>query len=376
MVLVNSKSSTRPIKADALAQANLDGGGNTEKRRAPRPICRPLPDMPADAELSLASKRVQQLESEAQRLLAQINPGSYTTDPKTMPVEQVLQTDHAKLADLPESRLEVARLEAQIAREWEAYQELPKRKFVGARTQSVVYAEYRRPVAAEASSAWAPPISRKKRASARMFGSVMVTVAIRADGTVERVEIDRSSGSPGPGCRGGAHRHAGWRRSSRSPPTCGKEADILHITRNWAFTRSDLLLTTELASARDRPLRRRRQPGGAQQVAADSRRVRAADRAGHRVRAACSRRSTASAPPSRLSRARAAEGSTSRLPFKLEAFELANERSASAHWMRQAVNTLKFEGDGDLRRQHRRRGPGRATSKAISAFPSRASACC
>ena len=39
VVLVNSKSESRPEQADALAQANLDGGGNTdEKRRAKTPL--------------------------------------------------------------------------------------------------------------------------------------------------------------------------------------------------------------------------------------------------------------------------------------------------------------------------------------------------
>src|SRR5574340_990764 len=37
VVLVNAKSQSRPAKADALAQANLDGGGNTpEDRQAKR----------------------------------------------------------------------------------------------------------------------------------------------------------------------------------------------------------------------------------------------------------------------------------------------------------------------------------------------------
>ena len=32
VVLVNSKSARRPLKADALAQASLDGGGNTDAK--------------------------------------------------------------------------------------------------------------------------------------------------------------------------------------------------------------------------------------------------------------------------------------------------------------------------------------------------------
>src|SRR3989338_9046620 len=39
VVLVNSKSSSRPVKADSLAQANLDGGGNTDaERQAKNPL--------------------------------------------------------------------------------------------------------------------------------------------------------------------------------------------------------------------------------------------------------------------------------------------------------------------------------------------------
>jgi periplasmic protein TonB len=240
VVLVNSKSSTRPTKADALAQADLDGGGNTEKQLRAKSNLPALPDMPADAELSLAAKRVQQLESEAQHLLAQIHPGSNATSPKTLPVEQVQRPDQAKLADLPESRLEVARLEAEIAREWQAYQELPRRKFVGARTQSVVYAEY--------VDQWRQKIERVGTANfpdeARQrgeFGSVLVTVAIKADGTVEKVEIDRSSGSR---ILDEAVERIVMLASpfKAFPANVRREADILHITRTWAFTRSDLLL--------------------------------------------------------------------------------------------------------------------------------------
>jgi len=240
VVLVNSKSATRPTKADALAQADLDGGGNTERKLRAKSNLPALPNMSADSELSLAAKRVQQLESEAQRLLAQINPGNYATNPQTLPLEQTQPIDDARLADLPSARLEIARLEAEIAREWQAYQELPKRKFVGARTQSVVYAEY--------VDQWRQRIERVGTANfpeeARQrgeFGSVLVTVAIKADGTVEKIEIDRSSGSR---ILDSAVERIVMLASPFKPfpANVRSETDILHITRTWAFTRSDLLL--------------------------------------------------------------------------------------------------------------------------------------
>jgi protein TonB len=243
VVLVNSKSASRPVKADALAQANLDGGGNTEANRRAKTNLPALPDMPADEELSLAARRVQQLEAEAHHLMTRLTPGDIAADPKTMPVEQVTPSNAPKLADLSNDRLTIARLEAQIEREWEAYQKLPRRKFLGARTQSTIEAEYL--------DSWRQRIERVGTANfpdeakrQGVFGTVMVTVAIRADGSVEGVEIDRSSGSrvldvsvakivqlAGP-----------FKPFSAA---LRKEADILHITRNWAFTRSDLLITSE-----------------------------------------------------------------------------------------------------------------------------------
>jgi protein TonB len=243
VVLVNSKSASRPLRADALAQANLDGGGNTEANRRAKTNLPALPDMPADTELVLASKRVQQLEAEAHNLLARLEPDTTVADPYTRPVVPVLPNQVSTLTDLPHDQLAIARLEAQIAREWEAYQKLPKRKFIGARTHSVPEAEYL--------DSWRQRIERVGTANfpdeakrRGVYGTVMVTVAIRADGSVEKIEIDRSSGSPildiavekivqlaGP--------------FRPFPGALRKEVEVLHITRNWAFTRSDLLLTTE-----------------------------------------------------------------------------------------------------------------------------------
>lgn len=242
VVLVNSKSHTRPVKADALAQADLDGGGNTEEARRAKTNLPALPDMPADADVSLASKRVQELETEAQRLMTQLKTSQQMVEPQTIAHDPVLATDAPVVADSPHERTEIARLEAQIAKEWEAYQELPKRKFVGARTQGAVEAQYL--------DAWRQRIERVGTANfpeeakrEGLFGTVMVTVAVRADGTVEKIDIDRSSGSPvldaavekivqlaGP--------------FKPFPDPLRKEADILHITRNWSFTRSDVLVTT------------------------------------------------------------------------------------------------------------------------------------
>ena len=142
VVLVNSKSVSKPRKADALAQANLDGGGNTDSnRRAKTPVpLMPKPEKAADA--AAISQQTEQLEQEATRLMTAVNseeeirqaaqaPDQLEQDPKVMGA-----------GDLMQRSLEIARLEAQTARDYEAYQKRPKRKFIGARTQEYRFARY------------------------------------------------------------------------------------------------------------------------------------------------------------------------------------------------------------------------------------------
>src|SRR6202171_572053 len=72
VVLVNSKSATRPHKADALAQANLDGGGNTDQKlRAKSPFPAVDPKEPSP-EMKAAQSRVKALEAEAKELMTSL----------------------------------------------------------------------------------------------------------------------------------------------------------------------------------------------------------------------------------------------------------------------------------------------------------------
>jgi protein TonB len=240
VVLVNSKSAARPRKADVLAQADLDGGGNTAERRRAKSNLPAIPDMPSETQLALAAQRVQQLEQEAQRLLTRLDQSEQAVNSTTLPLEQLIKADAEKLTDLPDQQLQIARLEAEIAREWQSYQELPKRKFIGARTEAVIYAEYvdewRQRIERIGTANF--PTEARERAE---FGTALVTVAIRADGSVEKVEIDRSSGSSV--LDAAVERIVALAGPFKPfPAKVRLETDILHITRSWSFTRTDLLV--------------------------------------------------------------------------------------------------------------------------------------
>src|SRR3954470_22207903 len=87
VVLVNSRSTTRPLNADAVAQHNLDGGGNTDlDRRASSPLPVTRNDKQT-TELTMESRRVKQLEVEAKRLLTQVQSQAKveSADPQSDP---------------------------------------------------------------------------------------------------------------------------------------------------------------------------------------------------------------------------------------------------------------------------------------------------
>jgi protein TonB len=240
VALVNAKTKEKPTKADVLAQANLDGGGNTDKDRRAKS---PLPVLPKDSaqnEITVATQKVDELQRQASELLTAI---------KAMPAVPVAPkaTEAQEKPDLPSSSemmqrtLEAMRLEAQIAKDMDAYQKRPKRRFVGARAEEYRFARY--------VEDWRLKVERvgnmnyPEAARARkLYGSLLLTVSIRADGSVETVEVNRSSG----------HRildAAAVRIVEMSapyaafPPDVRRDTDILHITRTWTFTKGDELVS-------------------------------------------------------------------------------------------------------------------------------------
>lgn len=242
VVLVNTKSQARPSKADALAQHNLDGGGNTDaKLRASSPL--PVVSQESQTtELQQAKKRVAELEREARRLLARAGVSQVDIAPaKPAPEPTPEKGPVVDGTELMQRSLAIARLEAQIGKDWNAYQERPRRKFVGARTQEYRFARY--------IEDWRQKIERigelnypQAARDQRIYGSLMATVSIRADGSLEKIQIDRSSGNK-------VLDEATVQIVKMAAPYAAlpadikRDTDVLHITRTWTYTRADKLVS-------------------------------------------------------------------------------------------------------------------------------------
>ena len=124
------------------------------------------------------------------------------------------------------------------ARNIEEYNQRPKRKFIGARVTEYRFAQY--------VEDWRQKVERvgnlnyPDSARGKLYGSLVLTVAIKQDGELERVEISRSSG------------HQVLDEAARRivrlaapyavfPEAVRRDTDILEITRTWSFTGADQL---------------------------------------------------------------------------------------------------------------------------------------
>ena len=238
VALVNAKTVAKPTKADILAQANLDGGGNTDANRRAKTPLPVLPKNNPDQQVAVATQRVETLERKTRELMTQLQsvPALPSVQP---PTEAPEKTDLPSANELMQRTLEAMRLEAQIAKDMEAYQKRPKRRFIGARAEEYRFARY--------VEDWRLKIERignlnypEAARQQKLYGSLLLTVSIKSDGSLENVEVNRTSGSrvldaaavkivemSGP--------------FAPFPPDIKRDTDILHITRTWTFTKADAL---------------------------------------------------------------------------------------------------------------------------------------
>ena len=239
IILVNSKSARKPTEAQALAQTNLDGGGNVdEDRRATTPLP-PSARQNNGTELEQVQKRVQALEAKQQRLLAQAK-AKERVKPKNEAEAKPDPVEAPSGRDLASSALMMARLEGEIAKNIDEYNKRPRRKNIGMQADEYRFAQY--------VENWRQKVERvgtlnyPEAAKGRLYGTLTLTVIINSDGSVDKVEINRSSGHK---ILDDAARRIVMMAGPYAafPPEISRDTDILEITRSWRFTGSNELET-------------------------------------------------------------------------------------------------------------------------------------
>jgi protein TonB len=236
VVLVNAKSPTAPTQADVLAQVNMDGGGDRDKGRSRSPLPNSMRVEDGDS-LRDATERMRDLEEEQKKLLSQLKRTRITApdvgdqtakDPKPrMDANELLTTMKA-----------VARSEAQIDKAVEDYNKRPRVTQSALRAREYPFAQY--------VESWRAKIERIgttnypiEATRNKLYGKLRLTVYIRADGTVDKIELDEPS-------QHDVLNKAALRIVKMAgpypplPPDISKDTDILAITRTWIFTNETL----------------------------------------------------------------------------------------------------------------------------------------
>lgn len=236
IILVNQKSAHKPTQAQALAQAHLDGGGDTDQDRRIKTPLPPSAHQQKGHELEHAEQRIRALEARQQKLLAATRgkPVAAKTERDVQPEPTPARSGR----DLANSALALARFEGEIARDLDEYNKRPRVKRLGTRVEEYRFAQY--------VEDWRLKVERvgtlnyPEAAKGKLFGSLILSVTIDADGQVNKIEIDRSSGHR---ILDEAARRIIQMASPYAafPPDIRRDYERLEITRTLSFTSSNQL---------------------------------------------------------------------------------------------------------------------------------------
>ncbi len=233
VTLVNTRSEQAPEQYDYLAQANQEGGGNSEERTRPKT---PFPASLPTNQPEITSRQPSQAappptqEQMQASLLSGQRPDDLASEQRETPAQPV-PTPSAR--ELIARSLNIAGLEAEIDASLQAYARMPQRKFVTASTREYRFASYmetwRRKVEKVGNLNFPDEIRRRG-----LSGKLILEVAINANGTIHSIHVVRSSGKRvlDAAAIDIVRRAAPY---APLPDNIREDTDVLHITRTWKF---------------------------------------------------------------------------------------------------------------------------------------------
>jgi len=188
VVLVNARSSEAPTKAQAIAQANLAGGGEAEAGLATSPLP-PSPNELVGDDQTEEARKIQADEQEQQQLLANVR-----RDIAAMPVPDPRKATMTPAErETEQLRQQKLRLLAAIEKRINEENSRPRRRYISPSTREEVYAIYYdklRHKIEDKGTANFPSLNGHK-----LYGELTVNLTIDARGRVVESEIVHSSNS-------------------------------------------------------------------------------------------------------------------------------------------------------------------------------------
>jgi len=236
VVLVNTRSGIAPEKAQAIAQANLAGGGEAQSGRATSPLP-PSAQVETGDSSENARKRIEQLQEAQQQLLAQIRRELAVLPPPDPKRDQGNPEERAQ----QERRRHLIQLLAEIEKRINEENARPKKRYISPATREEVYALYydqlRRKIEARGTRNFPENQGRK------LYGELTMNVTVDAEGRLLETEVVRASNSKVLDRRAVAIVRAAAPFGPFSA-AMRRVADQLVVTSRFRFTRDEELETT------------------------------------------------------------------------------------------------------------------------------------
>ncbi|MCX7269028.1 MAG: energy transducer TonB [Burkholderiales bacterium] len=187
IILVNARSSAAaPDKPQALAQANLQGGGDVAQGRAQSPL--PLSERSQSGQADdAATAKLRQLKQQQSALLAQVK--------QQLSINSTRQSANAsEAAAIDQQRRQLLDTLAEIEQRINEQNARPRTRYVSPATREVSYALYHdhmRRLIEEHGTRFFPQIQGRK-----LYGSLTLMLTVNAQGRVIASQVLKSSGQP------------------------------------------------------------------------------------------------------------------------------------------------------------------------------------
>jgi protein TonB len=235
VVLVNAKSKERPDKAQAIAQSNLQGGGDGDKGRATSPLP-PSVALANGESVEDAQRRIEEMQHQQQSLLTQLRQQIASIplpDPARSRLDPQAQAQE-------ERRQRLVQLLAEIEKRINEENARPKRRYISPSTREEVYAVYydalKRKVEDRGTQNF-PEYAGKK-----LYGELTMIVTVDARGRVLETEVVDSSGVRLLDRRAEAIVRAAAPFGEFSKEM-RRKADVIVVVSRFRFTRDEVLET-------------------------------------------------------------------------------------------------------------------------------------
>lgn len=240
IILVQSKSAKEPDKADYLAQANQDGGGNVDKKaHLQKPVKGPAlkPNKSLSKKPPATAKASKPKPVKKKVVTSTKGKDFVLSKPPKKPVKQQPKLTNSQ--QLISRSLEIASLTAEISQKITDYANRPRKKHISARTKEYAPAAYM--------NAWTRKVERignlnypDEARRKKLSGRLRLTVAINKDGTIREIKVNHPSGYPvlDQSAIRIVKLGAPYAKIPDSIKEAGEPVEILYITRTWEFSSS------------------------------------------------------------------------------------------------------------------------------------------